>query len=670
VFLSDGVVASARADRRHPRDEIFLGLELACTRHLQLTARSLFELRGKSFVRWRATIEELSGMAALAPDGVHLDHLVEIVSPMASGRWREGSGFDRHLAVPWVLTALAGCLDTHRARLGDGQTAVEGIVAELAEFLSHEQATTSWGDMGRVAFNHVIIAYTALGSGALALLDRHPQAAGWLDRALEATRRFLDVGLTGAGVTWEGICYCGYDFKYIGTFLSGLRARGLETEIVPTGSSIEAKLRRVPVWYAHETLPRGSYLQNCNESMFDPHRAVWGLLLTFGRYEPDLCAAVWDRLVGARGQRSYGAHRTWSSLTEAMFFHPMTNGATAFERLDDVFHASEVGYLSARDSWSDDATVFAFNSGPFYERAHLHDQADNNSFTLVACGEPMIIDSGDGDAVVDAPQASSLGHNLVLVDGLGEHPPGDVTGVSGRIVELGTHADAVCVTGDATDSYCSRGYNPVRHASRSALSVRRPFPYLLVYDDIRKDDAPHCYEFIVHVPAIDESSIGHGSGATVLDPEHHPIGTIEVLSPATVSARVEEFATCSEPYRTHRLLRFATTAVNPHFVVLFRPLPATAARPETRVTEHGDRREVTLRWPGSVDTITLPNLEATARSAGARPALVRTDTGQVPFVWHGGAAQPRHARNGRRHGVAIRRWLHGRWVRLRLGREQ
>jgi len=662
MFLADDVVAQARADRSHPRDEIFRRLELVCTRHLQLTPHSLFELQGRSFVRWRATIEELSGMAALAPDAAYLEHLVQIVSPMVNGRWREGSGFERHLAVPWVLTALAGCLDTHRARLANGQTAIDGIVAEFAEFLSHEQATTSWGDMERVAFNHTIIAYAALGAGAIALLDRHPDAAGWLERALEATRRFLDIGLTRAGVTWEGLSYCGYDFKYVGVFLSGLRARGLETDIVPPGSSIEAKLRRVPVWYAHETLPRGSYLQNYNESMFDPHRAVWGLLLSFGRYEPDLCAAVWDRLVGAQGQRSYGAHVLWSSLAEAMFFYPKTDGANSFERLDDIFYAPEVGYLSARDSWTENATVFAFNSGPFYERARLHDQADNNSFTLVARGAPMIIDSGDGNDVKDAPQASSLGHNLVLVDGLGEHPPGPVTGVSGRIVALGTHSDAVCVIGDATESYCFRGYNPVQYASRSAMFVRRPFPYLLVHDDVQKDAAPHCYEFIVHVPAVDEASIEDGSCATVLDPEQRPIGTVEVLSPTTVQASVEEFTACSDPYRTHRILRFATTAVNPHLVVLIRPLLATTAEPDIVVEGRSDGREVTLRWPGRVDTIRLPNHEPTSGVPSARPALVRSNRGPTPFAWSGEAGAPVRTGAQQRHGGLTRRWLR-RWLR-------
>ena len=185
MFLADDVVARARADRSHPRDEIFRRLESVCTRHLQLSAHRLSELRGRwALVRWRATIEELSGMAALARDGVHLDHIVEIVSPMANGRWREGSGFERHLAVPWVLTALAGCLDTHRARLANGQTAIEDIVAELAEFLSHQQATTNWGDMERVAFNHTLIAYTGSArarSHSSTVIRTRP--AGWIGRS-------------------------------------------------------------------------------------------------------------------------------------------------------------------------------------------------------------------------------------------------------------------------------------------------------------------------------------------------------------------------------------------------------------------------------------------------------------------------------------------------------
>jgi hypothetical protein len=636
MFLAHDVIDRARSDRSHPRDEIGRRLERACKDHLALTDTSLFELPGKSFVRWRRTIEELSAMAALSPQDGYLEHLVEIVSPMANGRWREGSGFDRHLAVPWVLSALAGCLDTHADRLASDRATIEAIVVDLAEYLAHQQATTSWGDMERVAFNHTIIAYSALGSGAVALLDRHPDAPSWLDRAQQAVRRFLDVGLTDAGVTWEGITYCGYDFKYIGVFLAALRSRGIEADLVPPRSSVEAKLRRVPVWYAHDTFPRGSYLQNYNESSWDPHRAIWGFLLTFGRYEPDLCATIWDRLVGAQGLRTFGAHRFWSSLAEAMFFYPERSGADAIERLDDVFYASEVGYVSARDAWDEDASVFTFNCGPFYTRARLHDQADNNSFALVACGAPMIIDSGDGNDRRDALQATSLAHNTVLVDGLGEYPPEPGTGVSGRIIAFGSHDDAVCVVGDARDSYRYRRYNPVRRAQRTSVFVRRPFPYLVVYDDIRKDRQDHLYEFIVHIPNIDDASFDPDSGRVIVhDAEHRAIGTIDVLAPASVRASVEEFAGCGEPYLVHRLVRFATTAVNPEFVVLFRPLPATAFEPIANVETIDSHVHVTLQWETEVDTIVIGRDPVAPPMPERLPTITRSTTGPVALAWDG-----------------------------------
>ncbi len=319
---------------------------MAGAAHLKLTPSSLYHLRGKSFVRWRATIEELSALAVLVPDGPHLEHLVEIVAPMAGGAWRDASGFDRHLAAPWVLTALAGCIETHRARLADRLPLLEGIAAEFAEFVAHEQATTSWGDMACVAFNHTIIAYAALGAGALAL-ERHPDSSAWLERAFEATSGFLAHGVTAVGLTWEGITYCGYDFKYVGVLLSLLRARGRDEELVPPHSSIERKLHRVPHWYAHETLPGGSWLQNFNDSFSEPDRAIWGLLLMFSRYEPGICATVWDRLLGRSGLGTYGAHRLWSSLAEAMFFHPGDGIETPLTELDDVIFDPEVGYLSS-----------------------------------------------------------------------------------------------------------------------------------------------------------------------------------------------------------------------------------------------------------------------------------------------------------------------------------
>ena len=636
MFLPKDLVARAQSDRSgDPRSEILLRLNRACDAHLRLTPNSLVKLRGKSFVRWRAVIEELSAMAALSPGGAHLERLVECVAPMARGGWRMGSGFDRHLAVPWVLTALAGCLDAHDDQLGSGKSVVEDIVAEFSEFISREQETTSWGDVERVAFNHTIIAYAALGAGALALLGKHPDASGWLERALDATERFLAVGVSSAGMTYEGLTYCGYDFKYVGVLLTGLQARGLATNLVPPDSTIEQKLRRVPTWYAHDMWPSGSRLQNFNDSFYEPDRAVWGLLIMFGAYEPDLCASIWDRLVGSKGTRNYGAHHLWSSLAEAMFFYPQAARENRIEQLETVFVDPDVGYLSARDGWREDATVFSFNSGPFLKRARVHDQADNNSFTLIARGAPMVLDSGDGNDRREGSPSSSLGHNLVLIDGRGEHPAGDGLGVSGRIVAFASGEDVVSVVGDATESYCQEKYNSIRHFFRTTVFVRKPFPYVLIFDEIDKDGQSHFYEFIVHVPEIDEPSLVGGSReARICDPAGQAIGVIEVLRPAELSPSVETFETKTQPFREHRLLRFGTHAVEPGFLVLLRPVSPTPERPVVQVDESVDGLSVSLQWTSTLDRITLPRAASTAPNSGTRlPTMTRSMSGHEPLMW-------------------------------------
>ena len=576
-------------------------------------------------------------MAALTPGGGHLDHLVESVSPMVRGGWHQGAGFERHLSVPFVVAALAGCYDTHHDRLLEhGQTVIEEIIVELAEFNWEQLTTTSWGDPARMAFNHTVIAYAALGAAAVSLLERHPDAGRWLEMALDRCARFLDEGLSHAGMTWEGITYCGFDFKYVGVFLCGLRTRGLDAEIVPPNSPIESKLRLVPTWYAHEMLPTGSYLQNFNDSTWDPHRALWGFLLTFAKYEPDLCATIWDRLVGNEGLRTYGADRHWSSLAEAMIFYPGTESETSLEPLDDVFFAADVGYLSARDSWKENATVFSFNSGPFLDHARVHDQADNNSFALVAGGTPMVIDSGMADDAREGSPSSSFGHNLVFIDGVGEHPAGQGIGVSGRIVAFGCADEAVCVVGDATSSYCHRDFNSVKHALRTAVFVRRPFPYVLIYDDINKDDGAHLYEFLVHVPELDDASLSTGrAGATVQDPGRRAIGSIDVLHPSDAHAAAGTYRAYHEPFRDHRVLRVQTTRVNPRFLTLLRPLPATAEQPTVEVEENDGGLRVILRWSETIDTFALRDGAAKSRhwSKHPLPSISRSLSGGSQIAW-------------------------------------
>jgi hypothetical protein len=324
---------------------------------------------------------------------------------------------------------------------------------------------------------------------------------------------------------------------------------------------------------------------------------------------PELCAAVWDRLVGARGSASYGAHARWSSLAEATAYFPdAVVDPEVIRELDDSFHCPDVGYLTTRDSWGDDASVFSFNSGPL-KGLPVHDQSDNNSFTFIARGEPLVIDSGTARRRTreDGTPSSALGHNLVFVDGRAEHPVRRGVGVSGKIVAL-EHAEThVSVVADATASYTVRKYNPVRHAIRHAVFVKRPFPYLVTYDDIQKDGRERQYEYAVHVPRGERFDGERRTGrASVTTDGGTSAGRVEVLNPLNTSLTATDFESMSPPFADHVLWRFRAFAAHAHFVVLFLPGDDTdVPLPVASVEHNRSELNVTLRWVGACDALTF-----------------------------------------------------------------
>jgi hypothetical protein len=596
----------------------------ACAAHLRTSADQLHQLGSSSnlFV-WNAHISELSLASAVSDDERYLEHALDIVRSLAGEGWRT-SRFDEHIHIPFVLAAVAGFYDLHRDELGSDAELVVHTISAMATELARQLREQPWGDIKLTAWNHNIVGYATLGIAAL-VLDDHLEADAWLDVAIERARRFLEIGVTPAGMTWEGLSYCGFVFKHLGVFIHGLRARTPSIDLVGPGSEAEQRLRRVPVWYAHETFPRGTWLQNYNDSHWDPSQALWGLLQFFAGLEPELCAVVWDRLVGAAGSATFGSHARWSSLAEALAFFPaVAIDREVLERLDDCFHCPDVGYLSARDTWSDDASVFSFNSGPL-KGLPVHDQSDNNSFTFFALGEPLAIDSGTARRRTreDGTPSSALGHNLVFIDGRGEHPVRRGVGVSGEILGFERRDTHVAVIGDATASYTVRKYNPVRQVLRHAVFVKHPVPYLVTYDDIQKDRREHNYEYVLHVPAGDRfSGVRPVRLATVTRPDGSPAGRVEVLHPPGVWLTTDRFESMSPPFADHLLWRFGVRAVHPHFVVLFLPgEPSTLRSPDARIARDRSTISVELRWPDGCDHIAFDVVGR--RRFGRAPALPR-----------------------------------------------
>ncbi len=632
LFLSDAQLERARTDRSYPRDRVFAQLQMACDRHLSASPERLRSLSPvRNLLVWNAFIGELGLMYAITDDDRYLRHLLVFVRGLARDGWRSVETTE-HLHAPSVLTALAGMHDLLGSRLGaEDAEGLQRTMVAVAEFLWDDLHSGAWGSRERTVWNHNVIAYSAMGVAALAL-DGHRHATEWRDVATERTRHFLEVGVSAAGMTREGHHYCGYVFKHLGLFLQGLSSREQEHTVVAT-PDLTAKLHRVPVWYAHDLFPRGRWLQNYNDSHWDPHSSLLGFLLSFTRYEPDICAAVWNRLVGKPGRKTFGFDSRFSSLAEAMTFFPSGPIRPLQDlELGDTFVCPDVGYLSARNGWNREASVFTFNSGPLVGR--IHDHADNNSFTFIADGSPLVIDSGSANDPREGSPSSSLGHNLVFVDGAGEGTAGAGAGVSGAILGFHRADDYVAVVGDATESYRANPHNPVRHAMRHALFVKAPIPYLVTWDDFDKDGHEHRYEYVVHVPSGNDGAASTAS-LEIGTNTGEPAGRLWLLHPRDVRVTIEPFETQRRPrgpFNWHALCRFETDAVAPGFVALYASTAVTEeGEPQTEVRWSSTTVIVRVQWRFGTDEITfskqgtreavqLPTLTRSTRE-GTHPAL-------------------------------------------------
>ena len=622
LFLTDERLERVLADDTYPRTAIRMKLLNFCEgRWLTWTPEKILsEVPGRSQCHWSAVIGDLSMAFTVTGEARYLEHALAVLRPLARD-WRSME-FLPEISIPFVFGMVAQFIDLQRDQLSSDDLALfRRFMVEMVDYHWADLHERTWGSIERAVWNHSIIGYATVALAGL-VLDDHPNAAEWLEVGMARTSHFLDVGVTPAGMTWEGLHYCGYVFKHIGLLMQALDNRGLGEQLVPPGSEHERRLHQVPVWYAHETFPRGKWLQNYNDSHCDPPSPLYGFLMTFARYEPDLCAAVWELLVGRSGLASYGAHGRWSSLVDSMLFYPLDPpDLTAIERLDPDFYCPDVGYLSSRDRWGPDGSVFTFNSGPLL--GEIHDHADNNSFTFIAAGEPLVIEAGSGNKPVEGSGSSATGHNLVFIDGLSECIAGGGRGVSGRILGIERTPTHVAAIGDATESYAKDDHNPVRHAWRHTVFVKEPIPYLVTYDDIDKDGREHQYEYLLHVPGGDDHDVdGMVDTLTVRSLEGADAGRVVLLHPARAKVGVEPFTTQAAPFQEHALWRIATRAVNPRFTVLYLPEEVAASlRPETQVELGPDTTTVRLRWPDGTDEITFA---AGAESEGIRlPTLTR-----------------------------------------------
>jgi len=438
-----------------------------------------------------------------------------------------------------------------------------------------------------------------------------------LTMADDFTSKWLEYMVDENGSYNEGVLYGGWSLQHlIYYFQARKRYDGFDYASQP-------KLRNIEKWFAYELLTEGhGKTNNLNDSSYDDYPLSqnntyleWGL----HEWNSGLCAWLWDHVMGIYGY-DFGI---FSDKTATVLWHrdlPRVQPGTV---LPPGYFWQDRGLYYFRSGWqsglSSNDVLFSFYCGK-YQGGHA--QEDQGQFTLYAYGGKFALDNGIGTA---AKQTEA--HNLVLIDGVGQHNAGSGIGTDGTVKEflLGGFADYL--QGDATSAYTTHsalnnynypfigtdwswgydGGNPVNFAIRRVFVVHDSLepPYFMVIDDIEKDGLSHDYQWRMHTLStnpIDTTAdpVRITSGSAFLDvyalnPPLSQLG-MEILPYDNLNADPNTSA-----------LAFTVNAVNPRFAFLLLPGDGTTPQPTVTREAFPWGLACTLDWGGGTKDVVIAN---------------------------------------------------------------
>jgi FlgD Ig-like domain len=457
---------------------------------------------------------------------------------------------------------------------------------------------------------------SSLGLAAICLSDeiapaRVRAALARADTFVAVWKRYqLDPG----GAYREGVQYGTWSMRHLPAYFEARRRYdGMDYSRDPA-------IRGIERWLAYELLPEaGGAVNNLNDTAY----LNWPLARhntyldwAMSAWSGGLSAWIWERALGPNGH-------DWGILGDrastVLWWRPIVPQSPS-GRLPNAVLWPERGLYYYRTGWptdeASDDVVFSFYSGKFEGG---HSQEDQNSFTLYGFGARFAADNG-----FDAVNAVSAAHNMVFVDGLGQHHSGASVGTDGWIAGrvLANYGDYVF--GDATQAYAtyspfnepgypfpdddwSYGYggsNPVLRAHRRWIVVHdgpTP-PYFVLLDDIQKDELVRTYDWRMHTEATHDVDVS-GDDMVVTAPRGSLV--IDIVSPARseVVPSVEAFANPSADPDT-KVLVLSQSADAGRFALVLRPTGDGQAPPLATHTSAAWGGAEALEWPnGPIDVV-------------------------------------------------------------------
>ena len=236
--------------------------------------------------------------------------------------------------------------------------------------------------------------------------ELQPELEFYFDGLKRKLRRTIDqVGRDGG---WgEGVGYLNYGFARMLPIMEALR------RVAGENWHTHPRWRQVQYFLLYALSPAGDGYADFSDS---PYRAAFTGAYDMAHYlnQPYL---AWIAQVQRQRPDSLG-RPSWRE----MLGHPQpVEPRSPQGRLPTSRLFRDIGWAVMRTGWRPDDAMLVLQSSPQY---WPHKHPDQNSFTLEALGERLIVDGGHPDSYSNPKYATwyraSVAHNLVLVDGEGQ----------------------------------------------------------------------------------------------------------------------------------------------------------------------------------------------------------------------------------------------------------
>jgi len=385
------------------------------------------------------------------------------------------------------------------------RAALREAIAQHASMLYLGSLGGVWGQstLGRI-WNWNVGTASAWGLAALAIDgESNFPTRQWLFQAARNVEDYLRFAIDPAGGIVEGPVYFGYGGGYLPYFVEGLKRRTGEDLYLATN------YHKVTGWLPFEVLPGGGRVNNIMDSGF---RISTGDALIYALHRDSdrpLARWLWEQIFWRDGRfvsenQSLPAAILWAP-------EPLERGKLVRREagLPLSGWADSRGLVASRTGYGAEDALFTIHAQQYTD--FKHDQADKGQFTFYAWGDDLVIDSGYGNDSSKEKSTSGFAHNQVLIDGQpqlqgGAHSRTDgwITGaLFTPVVDLAMAdvADAYryAYKSNFKDATYEKDFRQtVERATRQTVFVRGPIAYAVIFDEVRKDDAPHEYGWMLH----------------------------------------------------------------------------------------------------------------------------------------------------------------------------